>query len=178
MKDSKKRVIEKARDLLFTKTEEEITMMLIAKELNITAPTLYHYFKSKEEMLDAGNQLIVDEILQMASLKFPPSIPYDVRIITATTMLADYFMKSGLSAACLLEDPVDRPISLKKVRDHFTDMFSEYKKKKKSAPKISGEQMAMRFLGIVMADIGFYRSRKKELPSDFAERVWGVWKSN
>ena len=57
-------------------------------------------------------------------------------------------------------------------------MFSEYKKKKKAAPKISGEQMAMRFLGIVMADIGFYRSRKKELPSDFAERVWEVLKSN
>jgi len=173
MKNStKKRIIEKARDLLFTLTEEEITMIMIGTELDITAPTLYHYFKSKEEILEAGNHLIADEILQMVTINFPPSIPYQMRIITATSMLTGYFMKNALPAACLIEDSVDRPLSLKKVRDHFTDLFAEYKKQKKSAPKISAELMAYRFLSLVVADIVFIRSSKKELPKDFAERVW------
>jgi len=173
MKNStKKRIIEKARDLLFTMTEDDITMIMIGTELDITAPTLYHYFKSKEEILEAGNHLIADEILQMVTINFPPSIPYEMRIITATTMITDYFMENELPAACLIEDPVDRPLSLKKVRDHFTGMFTEYKKKKKSAPKISAELMAYRFLSLVVADIVFIRSSKKEMPADFAERVW------
>ena len=173
MKDSiRQRIIEKARDLLFTRTEEEITMTLVASELGLTAPTLYHYFKGKDELLGAGNVLISAEIVELASLKFPPSIPYEMRIITAVSRIADYFMVSGLPAAYLLEDPADRPVSLVKVRELFALMFAEYKKTLKSVPKISAEQMSLRFLGAVVADLVYLRSNKKELPEDFAEKVW------
>ena len=117
MKDSiRQKIVEKARDLLFTKTEEEITMNLVANELSITAPTLYHYFKGKGEMLEAANQLIVNEISSTLELKFPPSIPFEMRIITAVAMTGDYFMKTGLPASYLIEDPRERPIVLGEFR--------------------------------------------------------------
>ncbi|HSW60694.1 MAG TPA: TetR/AcrR family transcriptional regulator [bacterium] len=173
MKDSiRKKIIEMARDLLFTRTEEEITMNLIAGELKLTAPTLYHYFKGKDELLAAGNKLISEEILANTSIKFPPSIPYEMRIITATSMVAEYFMKNGLPVSYLVEDPMDRPISLKEVRKAFTAMFTEYKKKNSS--KAGAEQTALRYLALIMADITYLRSAKKDLPEDFAEKVFAA----
>ncbi|HSW60687.1 MAG TPA: TetR/AcrR family transcriptional regulator [bacterium] len=173
MKDSiKKRIIEKGRDLLFTKTEEEITMNLIANELNITAPTLYHYFKGKDELLTAANQLIVDEISAHLDIKFPPSIPFEMRIITAVAMTGDYFMKTGLPASYLIEDPRERPIVLGEFRKKLAALCAEYKKSGKNKNKLPAEQMAYRLLSCIAADIAFYRNSKKALPEDFAEKVW------
>ncbi|HNW15382.1 MAG TPA: TetR/AcrR family transcriptional regulator [bacterium] len=175
MKDSiRKRIIEKARDLLFTKTEEEITMNLIANELNITAPTLYHYFKGKDELLGAANQLITEEICAHLGIKFPPSIPSEMRIITATSMIAEYFVKTGLPVSYLVEDPKDRPIVLKEFRKKFTEMFSNYLKTKKPGSKVGAEQTTMRYLSILQADLAYIRNNKKELSEDFAEKVFSV----
>lgn len=175
MKDSiKKRIIEKARDLLFTKNEEEITMNLIAGELGITAPTLYHYFKGKDELLNAANVLIMEEISAHLSIKFPPSIPAEMKIITATSLVAEYFIKTGLPVSYLVEDPKDRPIVLKEFRKKFTAMFSDYLKNKKGGKKVGAEQTTMRFLAILMADLAYVRNSKKNLSEDFAERVFAV----
>ncbi len=175
MKESiKKRIVEKARDLLFTKTEEEITMNLIAGELGITAPTLYHYFKGKDELLYAANQLITEEITALMSIKFPPSIPAEMRIVTATSLIAEYFMKTGLPASYLVEDPKDRPIVLKEFRKKMTDLFSMYYKNKKKTSKVGVEQTTFRYLATIEADLVYLRNTKKQLSEDFAEKVFSV----
>jgi len=177
MKDSiKKRIVEKARDLLFTKTEEEITMNLIAKELNITAPTLYHYFKGKDELLNDANQLIIEEISANIGIKFPPSIPYEMRIVTAISTVADYFFRTGLPASYLVEDPKDKPIKLKEFRLKFSGMIDEIKKNGKFKSNLSSDQLMYRLLATLQADITYFRSIKKEMPEDFAEKVWSSFK--
>lgn len=175
MKDSiRQRIIEMARDLLFTMTEEEITMNLIAGELKLTAPTLYHYFKGKDELLRAANQLIVEEISAQINIKFPPSIPYEMRIITTTGMVAEYFMKNGLPASYLVEDPMEKPIKLGAFRTKLASMFAELKKNGKIKSKTSAEQLMYRHLATTQADITYYRSTKKDLPEDFAEKVYAA----
>ena len=175
MKDPvKQRIIEKARDLLFTKNEEEITMNLIAGELGITAPTLYHYFKGKDELLHAANLLIMEEISAHLAIKFPLSIPAEMKIITATSLVAEYFIKTELPVSYLVEDPKDRPIVLKEFRKKFTETFADYLKNKKGKKKLGAEQTTMRFLAILMADLAYIRNSKKALPADFAERVFSV----
>ncbi|HRZ79754.1 MAG TPA: TetR/AcrR family transcriptional regulator [bacterium] len=176
MRDSiRKRIVEKARDLLFKLNEEEITMNLIANELGITAPTLYHYFKGKDELLNAANQLITEEISAQLAIKFPPSIPAGMRIVTATSLVAEYFMKTGLPASYLVEDPKDRPVVLKEFRKKFTELFAQYlKDDKKGTRKAGAEQTTMRYLALIQADIAYLRNSKKELSEDFAEKVFSV----
>ena len=90
MKESiKNKIVEKARDLLFRSSEEDITMNLIAKELGITAPTLYHYFKGKDELIAAAQSLVTTEINSIISLKFPPSIPAEMKILTTSGQIAE-----------------------------------------------------------------------------------------
>ena len=55
-------IVAKARNLLFTARDGEITMNAIAKDLGMTAPTLYHYFKGKDELLESAKNLVVDEV--------------------------------------------------------------------------------------------------------------------
>ena len=171
MKESiRMRIVEKARDLLFTKSEEEITMILVADSLGITAPTLYHYFKGKDELLLEGNKLISEEIANLASIKFPPSVPPKIRIITSTSLVAEYFMKNGLPASYLIEDPKDRPVILKDFRKVMTGLFSEHLKTKKGAGGV--EKTTYRFLATMAADIICARNSNKPLPEDFAEKVF------
>lgn len=165
------RIAEKARDLLFTMTEEEITMTFIADELKTTAPTLYHYFKGKDELLLAGNKLIQSEISAHLELKFPPSIPAEMKILTAVSMVADYFMKSGLPAFYLTEDPKDKPIKLKEFRKKFTDLFGDYMKTKNPVSKSNAEQIFLRYMSLVQAEIIYARNNKKPLHEDFAAKI-------
>jgi AcrR family transcriptional regulator len=175
MKESiRMRIVEKARDLLFTKTEEEITMNLIAGELGITAPTLYHYFKGKDELLLAANKLITEEVTNLMSIKFPPSIPAEMRIITTTSMIAEYFMKTGLPASYLVEDPNDRPVVLKEFRKKMTELFSMYFKDNKKTKKAGIEQTTYRYLATIEADIVYLRNGKKQLTEDFAEKAFSA----
>jgi AcrR family transcriptional regulator len=170
---AQQRITEKVRDLLFTKTEEEITMNLIAEELNVTAPTIYHYFTGKDELLAAGNNLIFKEISACLNIKFPPSVPPEMKIITTTVMVADYFMKNGLPAFYLTEDPREKPVNLKEFRKKFTAMFSEYFKTAKG--KTSGaEHTAIRYLALIQAEIVYYRNLGKPLPEDFSEKIFSV----
>ncbi len=177
MKESiKRRIIEKARDLLFTKTEEEITMNLIAGELGITAPTLYHYFKGKEELLLAANNLITEEVTELMSMRFPPSVPAEMRIITLTSIIAEYFMKNGLPASYLVEDPIDKPIKLKEFRKKMNDLFTLYYKDGRKPKRTGVEQATFRYLATVEADLVYLRNTKKPLNDDFAEKAFSTVK--
>ncbi|HSW60585.1 MAG TPA: TetR/AcrR family transcriptional regulator [bacterium] len=171
MKDSvRQKIIEKARDMLFTRNEEEITMIGVANELGITAPTLYHYFTGKDELLDAGNSLITKEITEISFMKFPSSMPAKMKIVTIASIVAEYFLNSGLPISYLVEDPKDRPVVLKDFRDRITSLFAEYLKNKKGTH--TPEKMAYRFLSALQADMILLRKNKGKLEEDLAEKVF------
>lgn len=174
MKESiKNRIVEKARDLLFRAPEEEITMNLIAKELNLTAPTLYHYFKGKDELIAAAQSLVTTEINSIISLKFPPSIPVEMRILTTSGQIAEYFMKTDVPPYYLIEDPKDRPVLLKEFRAHFSEMFDAYVKTRKGF-KLSPQHAMYRYLALMAADILNCKHTGSKLPDDFAEIIFGI----
>jgi AcrR family transcriptional regulator len=54
-------IIKAARDLFQTRDYEHTTMQDVMDELDIAKGTIYHYFKSKEELLEAVIQDIVDQ---------------------------------------------------------------------------------------------------------------------
>lgn len=164
-------IVKKARDLLFKSQEEDITMNLIANELGITAPTLYHYFKGKDELIAAAQKLVTDEINAIMSLKFPPSIPAEMKILTTTGQIAEYFMNTDIPTYYLVEDPKDRPILLKDFRDKFAEMFNSYIKTKKGF-KLSPMHAMYRYLALIEADITNYKNIGEKLPEDFAEIIF------
>ena len=174
MKESiKNKIIEKARDLLFRSSEEDITMNLIAKELGITAPTLYHYFKGKDELISAAQALVTTEVNAIISLKFPPSIPAEMKILTTTGQIAEYFMKTDVPPFYLIEDPKDRPILLKEFREKFAQMFDAYVKSRKGF-KLTSQHAMYRYLALMAADIINCKSKGEKLPDDFAEIIFGL----
>ena len=174
MKESiKNKIVEKARDLLFRSSEEDITMNLIAKELGITAPTLYHYFKGKDELIAAAQSLVTTEINAIISLKFPPSIPAEMKILTTSGQIAEYFMKTDVPPFYLIEDPKDRPVLLKGFREKFVEMFEAYVKNRKGF-KLSPQHAMNRYLALMAADILDCRNNKAKLPEDFAEIIFGL----
>lgn len=174
MKESiKLKIIEKARELLFKSSEDDLTMNLIAKELGITAPTLYHYFKGKDELISAAQNLVMDEVNAIISLKFPPSIPVEMKILTTTGQVAEYFMKTQLPTYYLLEDPKDRPVLLKGFREKFLEMFEVYVKTRKGF-KLTPQHAMNRYLALMAADILDCRNSKAKLPEDFAEIIFGL----
>jgi AcrR family transcriptional regulator len=171
MKDSiRKRIVEKARDILFTKTQDELTMNLVASELGITAPTLYHYFEGKDEMIRAAYDLIQVEINETMGIKFPMSIPIEMRIITITNIIAEYIMRTGVPASVIVENPMGNTIDLRDFREKVKVMFAEYLKKK--GMKDDVDITTLRYLAIIQADIAYLRSAKKQLPEDFSEKVF------
>ena len=174
MKESiKNKIVEKARDLLFKSSEEDITMNLIAKELGITAPTLYHYFKGKDELIAAAQSLVTTEVNAIITLKFPPSIPVEMKILTTTGQIAEYFMKTDVPPYYLLEDPKDRPVLLKEFREKFAEMFEAYVKTKKGF-KLTAYHAMNRYLALMAADILNCKNNGSKLPEDFAEIIFGL----
>jgi AcrR family transcriptional regulator len=61
--ERKKEIIQAARTLFQTKEYERTTMKDIMNDLNIAKGTIYHYFASKEELLEAVVEDLVDEEL-------------------------------------------------------------------------------------------------------------------
>jgi AcrR family transcriptional regulator len=61
--ERRKEIILAARELFQTKTYEEVTMQELMEKLNIAKGTIYHHFSSKEELLEAVVEDIIDEEL-------------------------------------------------------------------------------------------------------------------
>ena len=57
-------IINAARELFQTKEYEKVTMQELMDKLNIAKGTIYHYFSSKEELLEAVVEDLVDEELK------------------------------------------------------------------------------------------------------------------
>ena len=62
--ERRKEIIQAARELFQTKEYDKTTMQGVMDKLNIAKGTIYHYFSSKEELLEAVVEQLVDEELQ------------------------------------------------------------------------------------------------------------------
>jgi len=62
--ERRKEIIHAARELFQTKEYDKTTMQGVMDKLNIAKGTIYHYFSSKEELLEAVVEQLVDEELQ------------------------------------------------------------------------------------------------------------------
>lgn len=59
-KERKKEIIDKATELFISKGYESTSVNMIVEELGIAKGTFYHYFKSKEEVLEAVLEELLD----------------------------------------------------------------------------------------------------------------------
>lgn len=59
--ERRKDILDAASELFQTKEYDKITMQELMEKLNIAKGTIYHYFSSKEELLEAVVEEIVDE---------------------------------------------------------------------------------------------------------------------
>lgn len=62
--ERRKEIIQAARELFQTKEYDKTTMQGVMDKLNIAKGTIYHYFSSKEELLEAVVEQLVDEELE------------------------------------------------------------------------------------------------------------------
>ncbi len=62
--DRKSDIVKVARDLFQTKEYDNVTMQDVMNSLNIAKGTIYHYFKSKEELFEAVIENIVDNKIE------------------------------------------------------------------------------------------------------------------
>ena len=62
--ERKAEIVKAARDLIQNKEYEKITLQDVMDRLGIAKGTIYHYFKSKEELLEAVVENIVNEHLE------------------------------------------------------------------------------------------------------------------
>jgi len=65
--ERRKEIIQAARVLFQTKEYDKMTMKDLMNKLNIAKGTIYHYFSSKEDLLEAVVEDLVDEELQRKS---------------------------------------------------------------------------------------------------------------
>ena len=118
-------IIETAKKMLYTRSFEEISMVDVANAREITAPTLYHYFQGKKELLTAAGNQIEEDILNRISIKFPRSMLAKLKLLTVISMIVAYFVETKLPAAGLMEDSVDRPVSFLRVRQRVLTLIKE-----------------------------------------------------
>ena len=58
--ERRKEIIQAARELFQEKTYEKMTMQELMKKLNIAKGTIYHYFSSKEDLLES----VVEDLIR------------------------------------------------------------------------------------------------------------------
>ena len=62
--ERRREIIQAARELFQSKDYESTTMQAIMEELNIAKGTIYHYFASRENLLEAVVEDVIDEQLK------------------------------------------------------------------------------------------------------------------
>jgi AcrR family transcriptional regulator len=66
--ERKSDIVKAAKDLFQSKDYDKTTMQDVMSRLGIAKGTIYHYFKSKEELLEAVIENIVDENLEQMQI--------------------------------------------------------------------------------------------------------------
>ena len=143
-------------------------MNKVADKAGITAPTLYHYFGGKTELLEEANRLLQAEIEKPFDMVFPKSVPAEMKILMNMSQVVDYFQKNNIKAGYLIENPVDRPIDLGIMRHRLISLFRDHMG---GCSFNKATAATYDFLGLVVGGMIYYRSKKKELPDNFVEVV-------
>jgi len=106
MKEKLKGEIVKTAKVLLQEGKDirHITMNLIAKRMGITAPTLYHYFKGKEEIILLSIELIADELLDTFETPLPNSMSAELKLHMRIVTLMSYFYKHINSFSLIFTD--------------------------------------------------------------------------
>ena len=155
---SRKRIVETAKELLLVMTVSQISMNTIADRLNLTAPTLYHYFTGKDELLSAAGAVLATEMEAPLKIKFPKSIKADIRLMTVGHVLIDTMIKKKVPGSYLIADPSDKPIRLGNFRSEFINLcrkvFNDEGKK--------GCQM----LALLAVEIDLHQRTASAIPED------------
>jgi AcrR family transcriptional regulator len=87
----RREILDAARQMFETKGYEQTTMQDIMEQLNVAKGTIYHYFTSKEELLEAVVEFIVDgsiEQMRQALPQIPGNAMDKVRVLLSASNMA------------------------------------------------------------------------------------------
>jgi len=163
-------IAETAKDFLLVKNPDEITMFMVAKELDITPVTLYHYFGGKDEIIKAGYEMIISEIVECVDIRFPVTLSSSFKLKIILKNLCDYFYRTGLNATWLVEDPSCAPVSLQFVRNIVFDLVL----KLFNCDENDGMKITYRYLALIQAEILYHKKKSKPLPENTVENVFKI----
>ena len=121
--EKKDQIKQAARNLFFRFGFSKTSMSDIAKQCDLAKPTLYYYYKSKEEIFD---EVVIDEaqmFMNEVESQIPPNLPADQRLAIFFTTIYEgkkqYAEKMADLPDYLREhSPHGHPI-IKKMRDLF-----------------------------------------------------------
>ena len=169
MKDRlKMEIIKTAKELLGEgKDLRHITMQLIAKRMDITAPTLYHYFKGKEEIIHLSIELIADELLETFEKPFPASMNAEMRLKMHIVTLMSYLYKNIDSFSLIFSDTgigywgsgeIKVTEKIKKFRGLLEEQVGQFLK----SEKLSFDSLKATYLliSLMMGSLRYYKSQK------------------
>jgi AcrR family transcriptional regulator len=165
-------IAEKAKDILLVKTPEKVTMSMVAKQLDVTAVTLYQYFDGKNEIIRAGYERILSEISECIDLKLPVTLSSHFRLKIILKNLADYFYRTGLKATFLVEDPTYAPISFRFIRIPVMELLRDWLK----CDDDTAERYSYLYLSLLQSEIIHYRRVGEPIPDDIIEDIFDLVK--
>lgn len=166
------------------KTVNEITMDLIAKRLKMTAPTLYHYFKSKDDIIGLSYEMIADELLEVFNTPLPSSMDPAMKLKTRLVTLMSYF-KANPNAFTLIftkgAHVKQNPGALTKKLNDFIKLLQstthEWVKSKKL--KVSGVKATFVLLSLIMGHLYYQEAQNiKGEVSDKVEEVFELFEKS
>ncbi len=187
MKDKLRGEIVKTAKLLLQEGKDirHITMNLIAKKMGITAPTLYHYFKGKEEIIVLSIELVADELLETFQTPLPSSMPSEMKLKMRIVTLMTYFYKNINSFSLIFSDSGlaywgsgDIPLTekIKTFKEMLNLVVAEWAEKE----KITVDTVKATFLliSLMMGILRYYKSAgiKNADMSNEAEVVFSYFK--
>ncbi|MCM1133869.1 MAG: TetR/AcrR family transcriptional regulator [Ruminococcus flavefaciens] len=91
--DKKDLILEAAQELMFQMTDKDISVNLIAKKAGIAKGSVYYYFKSKDEILDA----VVEKCYKNAIHEFFRELDSEKSALQKINLLFDSIIKSEFS---------------------------------------------------------------------------------
>ncbi len=122
-------IIRKAQEIFSKKGFSNTTMDEIAEVSDISKPTLYKYFPSKENLFKQVLKVINDEVDNaiLSSMDYDKSVFYNLRIITSK-MLQFLIKHKTIMKIALFET---RFFMKKEDKEHLKNMFENRNKRKK-----------------------------------------------
>jgi len=161
-------IVKTAKSLLNEgKDLRHITMQLIAKRMDITAPTLYHYFKGKEEIIHLSIELIADELLETFEKPFPASMNAEMRLKMHIVTLMTYLYKNIDSFSLIFSDSGigywgSGEIKVTEKIKKFRGLLEEQVKAFLQSEKIQFDSLKATYLliSLMMGSLRYYKSQK------------------